>query len=426
MGIVLFQFFCALPGPAACYSVTELNRFQNSIIDYRSRLNSAYKKKARSRTLLIIVHTSELGLESTLKVVSQGKQFANGRTTPGGHANYVVARNGTVYRILDKKFRADHAGISMWNGMTDISSVSVGIEFVGYHYAPLTQKQYRSAGLLLHILKQVYGLTDKDILTHSQIAYGRPNPWFAKDHRGRKRCAKNFDRRLAGLGPTWTYDPDVRSGRLMADPVLACVFYATPDTDLAARQPLASQIESDIISKNNSAWAIAGEEYDAPATVYLLPGGKTLPGDRISKDLGWDRLPAGTKVLLNQETEQVRRQAKQTVKTISGQMTAWSHAGRDYSSTTTIYFLPSGSVLPGSAISDWDDLPAGTRLVVGYKGPFTISTDKTAYGIAGKKFKNAGVVYYIPGQGPVPGNQVLDFNDLPEGTALFLPVAFRK
>ena len=314
MGVVAFLFFGASPGQSASYSGTQLAGFQNSIIDYRLRLNPAFKKRARAGTQLIIVHTSELGLKSTLKVVSKGKQFANGRTTPGGHANYVVARNGTVYRILDKKFRADHAGLSMWNGAKDISSVSVGIEFVGYHYAPLTSKQYRSAGMLLHILKQVYSLADKDILTHSQIAYGRPNPWFAKDHRGRKRCAKNFDRRKAGLGPTWAYDPDVRAGRLMDDPGLACVFYKPADTPSLVQKSPSLDIESNIISKTNSAWAIAGEEYDAPTTVYLMPGGQTLAGDRISRDLGWNRLPVGTKVLLNQETEQVRQQAKQTIK----------------------------------------------------------------------------------------------------------------
>ncbi len=408
---------------AQTYSRSDLVRFQNRIIDYRSRINPRFKKRVRPRTRLIIVHTSELGLKSTLRVVAGGKRFENGCTTPGGHANYVVARNGTVYRILDKKYRADHAGLSLWNGVSNVSDISVGIEFVGYHYAPLTAGQYKSAGMLLFILKRVYGLQDKDILTHSQIAYGRPNQWFSKNHRGRKRCAKNFDRIRAGLGPTWPFDPDVRVGRLTPDPMLVQVFYPAPGAVVSIGKKASQIQESDVISKQNSAWAIAGEDYDAPNTVYILPGGKTLVGDRVASSLGWDRLPEGTKVLLNQEKEQVREQAKSIIKTISGRMTAWSHAGGAYHAPSTIYFLPSGRILNGYTISDWDDLPSGTRLVVGYKGPIVITKNKTAYGIAGTKFKNPGTIYHIPGRGPVQGNRIPDFSDLPKGTGVYLPIA---
>jgi len=408
---------------AQIYSRSELVRFQNRIMDYRSRINPQFKKKVRSKTRLIIVHTSELGLKSTLRVVSKGKRFKNGRTTPGGHANYVIARNGTVYRILDKKYRADHAGLSMWNGVSNVSDISVGIEFVGYHYAPLTAGQYKSAGMLLYILKRVYGLEDKDVLTHSQIAYGKPNRWFSNNHRGRKRCAKNFDRTRAGLGPTWPFDPDVKVGCLTPDPMLAQVFYPAPGAVVSIGKKASQSQESDVISKQNSAWAIAGEDYDAPNTVYILPGGKTLAGDRVASNWGWDRLPEGTKVLLNQKTQQVREQAKSIIKTISGRMTAWSHAGGAYHAPSTIYFLPSGRILNGYTISDWDDLPSGTRLVVGYKGPIVITKRKTAYAIAGAKFKHPGTIYHIPGRGPVQGNRIPDFSDLPKGTGVYLPIA---
>ena len=422
MGFVVVM--TAVPVRAAqTYSRSDLVRFQNRIIDYRSRINPRFKKKVRPKTRLIIVHTSELGLKSTLRVVSRGKRFKNGRTTPGGHANYVVARNGTVYRILDKKYRADHAGLSMWNGVSNVSDISVGIEFVGYHYAPLTAGQYKSAGMLLYILKRVYGLEDKDVLTHSQISYGKPNRWFSNNHRGRKRCAKNFDRTRAGLGPTWPFDPDVRAGSLAPDPMLAQVFYPAPGAVVSIGKKASQIQESDVISKQNSAWAIAGEDYNAPNTVYILPGGKALPGDRVASSLGWDRLPEGTKVLLNQKTQQVREQAKSIIKTISERMTAWSHAGGAYHASSTIYFLPSGRILNGYTISDWDDLPSGTRLVVGYKGPIVITKNKTAYAIAGTKFKHPGTIYHIPGRGPVQGNRIPDFSDLPKGTGVYLPIA---
>ena len=73
-------------------------RFQNRIVDHRYRLNPKFKKKLRQKTRYIIVHTSELGLDATLRVVSRGKQFQSGNKTLGGHAHYVIARNGRTYR----------------------------------------------------------------------------------------------------------------------------------------------------------------------------------------------------------------------------------------------------------------------------------------------------------------------------------------
>jgi N-acetylmuramoyl-L-alanine amidase len=422
-------FFClqaAFPCLSEGYTPSQYQKFQNRIIDYRSRLNPRFKKKVRPETQYIIVHTSELGLDATLRVVSRGKQFKNGNKTPGGHAHYVIARNGRTYRILDRRYRADHAGRSMWNGRTDISDVSLGIELAGYHTAPITQSQYRSLEMLIKILEKVYGLKDQDVLTHSQVAYGRPNPWFRKNHRGRKRCAKNFNRARAGLGPGWKYDPDVRAGRLSADPTLAGVFYG-PRVKGAVPVAAFREYGSDIISTTNSAWAIAGGDYDENTTVYLLPDGRTLPGDKIGKAIGWTHLPLNTKVLLNQDIAPavIQIQTRTPVKTISNNMTAWSHAGAAYRKDTTLYFLPSGRVTPGSKISDWDDLPLETRMLVGYRGPFPITGTQTAYKIAGQRYKSPETIYHLSPGVLTTGDKIIDFKDLPRGVQVYLPLALK-
>ena len=388
------------------------------IVDYRRHLSPRFKKKRRKSTRYIILHTSELGLEATLRVVSGGKRRRRGGKTPGGHANYVVARDGRVFRILDKQYRADHAGLSMWEGRRDISSFSVGIEIVGYHNAPLTRKQYLSVGQLVKVLLRVYDLPHRAVLTHSQVAYGRPNPWFRRNHRGRKRCAQNVDRTRLGLGPGYTYDPDVRAGRLQPDPKLAAIFYGR-----GRRAKLAATPHSPIISKQNSAWAIAGGEYNARTTAYLLPDGRMVPGNKVETLMGWNRLPLGTRVLLHQEPSTPGKVKKSgAIKTISHAHTAWSIAGQAYKAASTFYFLPSGKMAPGTRIQDWDDLPRGTRVIVGYSNPHLISRKKTAYSIAGALYKSPRVIYHIPSRGPVPGNGVMDFSQLEKGTRLFLPL----
>ncbi len=407
-------FILDLPQFSAAYTPADRRSFQRSIVDYRSRLNPKYKKVKRKQTKYIIVHTSELGRKMTLRVVTKGKRLRNGRKTHGGHTHYVIARDGRTYRILDKKYIADHAGLSMWNGETGISKISIGIELVGYHYASITQRQYRSVGRLIDILQGVYGLDDRAVLTHSQVAYGKPNRWFRKNQRGRKRCARNFIREKAEVGPTWTYDPDVRSGRLLADLQLSKIYYGR-------RKYYAKTEDANIITKINTAWSIAGEDYDSQATVYKFPGGHIYTGDQISDKIGWDRIPAKTVVLLNQENDISSIKSDDPIKTISDRLTAWSFAGQAYNLKTTIYFLPSGRIKVGSMISDWDDLPAKTRLIVGYRGPYKIHKGRSVYQIAGIKYKDRKTIYYLPPQKLLAGDKINDFNGLPKGTLIFLP-----
>jgi len=269
-------------------STNKMHRFSmDAIIDYREHLNPLFPKRVRKSTKFIIVHTTECDLKTTLKIVSEGKQDDFKWVSRGGHTHYVIARDGQTYRILDEKFRAHHAGRSMWNGERNINRVSVGIELVGYHDGDITAGQYKSVGLLIENLKNTYRLEDRAVLTHSQVAY-KSGPY---NKRGRKHCARNFDRNRAGLKPTWSYDPDVRAGRLQPDPVLSSIFYGRT-TQTAVKYP------SYVIQRHKTAWQIAGDKYNSPDTIYKLPGGLLISGNRVNKKIGWDQIPIGTEVFI--------------------------------------------------------------------------------------------------------------------------------
>lgn len=421
------------------------------IIDYQKHLNKRFKKVSRLSTRFIIIHTSEAGLASTLRTLSRGKHVGRYRTI-GGHTNYCIARDGQIYRILHHRYRADHAGLSMWNGLEDISSHSLGIELVGYHYGTITPGQYQSLSRLLKILQRTYRIPDKNVLTHSQVSYGKPNLWFKRPHRGRKRCALNFEREKAGLKDAWGYDPDVKAGRLARDRHIYAMFYKkTPkqtkekDIMVSASSPKAAEkpgttttVEStspndtetistvknltNVISRDNTAWNIAGEDYDDSTTLYILPGKRAIRGDQIEKTIGWKRIPAGTRVLLNQPPDTEKEEGP--IFLISKEYTAWSFAGPDYSRPSTFYVLPNGRITPGNRVSDWDSLPDGTRMIIGYNGPFTIRNQKgkTPWGIAGKAHNHPQTLYLIPGKGLITGDKVNDFKYLPRGSKIFLKI----
>jgi hypothetical protein len=200
----------------------------------------------------------------------------------------------------------------------------------------------------------------------------------------------------------------------MADAQLSDVFYGQHKIDHQLD-------ETNIISKSNTAWAIAGEDYDSITTVYKFPNGRRYTGDQIANEVGWNRVPAKTVVLLNHESSSKLIKNNGPIKTISNGNTAWSLAGKLYNDETTIYFLPSGQIRPGSMINDWDDLPAKTRLIIGYKGPYRLNKDRTAFRIAGFKYKDQKTIYYLPSKKLLNGNEIRDFSQLPIGTYIFLP-----
>ena len=193
--------------------------------DYRSPRNG--ERPVRRATTLIVLHTTEAPAKSSLNKLCER-----------GEAHYCVTEDGTVYRIVDKEREAFHAGRSMWNGKEDCDEFSIGIEVVGHHDKAVTLLQIAALRELVARLKRMYKVPDGRVVCHSHIAYGAPNTWHKKKHRGRKRCGMLFAmpsvRAKLGLAARAAYDPDVKAKRLVqADPELADVLYGSRDTMVA-------------------------------------------------------------------------------------------------------------------------------------------------------------------------------------------------
>ncbi len=194
--------------------------------DYRSPRNK--ERPLRKSTTLIVLHTTEAHAKSSLNKLSER-----------GEAHYCVVENGTVYRIVDRDREAFHAGRSMWQGKEDCDAYSIGIEVVGHHDQAVTLQQLEALKELIARLQRLYSITDARVVCHSHVAYGAPNSWHKKKHRGRKRCGMLFAmpsvRARLGLTARPASDPDVKAKRLVqADAGLAAVLYGSCDTMAAA------------------------------------------------------------------------------------------------------------------------------------------------------------------------------------------------
>jgi len=277
---------------------------------YRSPRNP--ERKVRSSTRLIVLHTTEAPARSSLNKVSDR-----------GECHFCVTEEGRIYRIVDRDREAFHAGRSMWCGAEDVDKYSVGIECVGYHNKSMSLVQLYAIRDLIRELKAMYRLSDEKVLAHSHVAYGAPNRWQKRRHRGRKRCGMLFAmssvRRILELRSKPTYDPDTRAGRLIVgDEYLRNVLYGGVDTmrstygsqtvvkahvsaprsksnaqaaSSVKRMPVRlprniSELKAQgyvfrgVVSKTMTAKMLVGDKWNLPTTLYLIRN-KIIPGSAI-------------------------------------------------------------------------------------------------------------------------------------------------
>lgn len=92
-------------------------------------------------------------------------------------SHYVIDRDGMVYQLVDESKRAWHAGVSEWDGMTDLNSHSIGIEFqcpaVGEKLGDFTMPQIKSGIELCREIRQRHTIPLRNLVRHSDIAPGR-------------------------------------------------------------------------------------------------------------------------------------------------------------------------------------------------------------------------------------------------------------
>lgn len=366
------------------------------------------ERERRPRTDYIILHTTEAPKGSALR-----KLRRNGET------HYLVDTDGHVYRIVHRSRVAFHAGRSMWEGKTNLDNYSIGVEVVGYHNRDFTMAQYTALKELLGELRKIYGIPSERVLTHSMVAYGTPNRWHKRSHRGRKRCAMNLASRSTrlklGLDRAPAYDPDVKANRLVAaDPYLARVLYGEVEERGKPPGPLTGGT-ANVIAPGRSAWDIARDRYRSPDTLYVLPGGKMVKGDEITD---WKAVPAGTRVVISAD---YRDNTPEQVKTIGlDGASARDIAGEELDRATTVYFLPDGRIRRGNELSEGSiaRLPAKTRMLVGYVHGGYVTARRSAFDVCGPLWNHASTFYRFP-DGSIESGNSINENAIPKGTQVF-------
>jgi N-acetylmuramoyl-L-alanine amidase len=125
-------------------------------------------------------------------------------------AHYCVDEDGTIYRLVDERKRAWHAGKSRWRGVADVNSASVGIEIVNpgheFGYREFPDEQIAALIPLIASIKERHGISRGNIVGHSDVAPARkedPGELFPWNALAKRRLALPSPTREL-VDPFWT------------------------------------------------------------------------------------------------------------------------------------------------------------------------------------------------------------------------------
>jgi N-acetylmuramoyl-L-alanine amidase len=129
----------------------------------------------RKPNYVIIHHTAQHSTAQTLKTFTLVKTQVS--------AHYVIGRDGQTFHMLSDYLRAWHGGAARWGNVTDINSVSIGIELDNDGTEPFQEAQIASLLKVLGSLKKTYNIPTANFIGHGDIAPTRKNdpsalfPW---------------------------------------------------------------------------------------------------------------------------------------------------------------------------------------------------------------------------------------------------------
>ncbi len=162
--------FCCLLVLSAC---TTPSSSKNPLAQWSPSPNFDTRKPR-----LIVIHQTEMeSAEAALRTLHS--QNPQGRVS----AHYLIANNGKLYQLVDDTQRAWHAGVGSWQGITDINSISIGIELDNNGSEPFEERQILSLIRLLDDLCMRFNIPRDAIIGHADLAPSRKSdpsrhfPW---------------------------------------------------------------------------------------------------------------------------------------------------------------------------------------------------------------------------------------------------------
>ncbi|WP_240904830.1 N-acetylmuramoyl-L-alanine amidase [Sphingobacterium sp. SGR-19] len=168
--------------PVAITTEDKINMLMREGINKNADWSEAAHYDVRKPNFVIIHHTAQHSLAQTIRT------FQLEHTKVSAH--YVIGKDGRIVQMLNDYLRSWHAGKSKWGNITDMNSVSLGIELDNNGREPFPEAQINALVTLLDTLKTKYQIPFTNFLGHADVAPTRKNdpsalfPWKRLADRG--------------------------------------------------------------------------------------------------------------------------------------------------------------------------------------------------------------------------------------------------
>ena len=168
--------------PVAITTEDKIEMLMREGINKNADWSEAAHYDIRKPNFVIIHHTAQHSLAQTIRT------FQLEHTKVSAH--YVIGKDGRIVQMLNDYLRSWHAGRSKWGNITDMNSVSLGIELDNNGREPFPEAQINALVTLLDTLKTKYQIPFTNFLGHADVAPARKNdpsvlfPWKRLADRG--------------------------------------------------------------------------------------------------------------------------------------------------------------------------------------------------------------------------------------------------
>lgn len=134
------------------------------IMQFKRKLFTNNKSKGTNTKEYIVLHhtaTQEGSIEGVLKTLTVGPVSVH----------YVVDTNGDIYKIWEDHDILWHAGVSTWEGKTDLNRFSIGIETIWpLKSGGFTDEQRKAVKELIKYLSGLYKIPKEKLIRHKDIS----------------------------------------------------------------------------------------------------------------------------------------------------------------------------------------------------------------------------------------------------------------
>lgn len=129
----------------------------------------------RTPDLVIIHQTEQNSCAQSLHTLT------NPETNRKVSAHYLICKDGTVFKLVDERYRAWQAGVSRWGNFDNINSISLGIELDNTGTEAFSGPQIASLLVVLNSIARRYHIPQGNFIAHADVAPTRrrdPSRYF--------------------------------------------------------------------------------------------------------------------------------------------------------------------------------------------------------------------------------------------------------